>query len=55
MMIGWRLHEDNINDPAAHFYSEEYDREKRTHPDLVPYDQLGQLEQDKDAVFCGSL
>ena len=23
----------------------------RTHPDMVPYDQLGQLEQDKDAVF----
>ena len=22
-MIGWRLHEDRIDDPAAHFYSEE--------------------------------
>ena len=32
-------------------YGETYDREKRTHPDLVPYAQLGQLEQDKDAVF----
>lgn len=32
-------------------YGEKYDREKRIHPDLVPYDQLGQLEQDKDAVF----
>jgi len=32
-------------------YGEEYDREKRTHPDLVPYSQLGQLERDKDAVF----
>ena len=32
-------------------YGERYDREKRVHPDLVPYDQLGQLEQDKDAVF----
>lgn len=29
----------------------EYDVERKTHPDLVPYDQLGQLEQDKDAVF----
>ena len=29
----------------------EFDPEKRTHPDLVPYDQLGQLERDKDAVF----
>ena len=32
-------------------YGEEYDREKRIHPDMVPYAQLGQLEQDKDAVF----
>lgn len=32
-------------------YGEEYDRENRIHPDLVPYDDLGQLEQDKDAVF----
>ena len=32
-------------------YGEGYDREKRVHPDLVPYAQLGELEQDKDAVF----
>ena len=32
-------------------YGEEYDREKRIHPDLVPYAELGQLERDKDAVF----
>ena len=32
-------------------YGEEYDREAKVHPDLVPYAQLGQLEQDKDAVF----
>ena len=32
-------------------YGEKYDRENRIHPDLVPYTQLGQLEQDKDAVF----
>ena len=32
-------------------YGEVYDREKRVHPDLVPYAQLGQLERDKDAVF----
>ena len=32
-------------------YGEKYDREKKTHPDLVPYLQLGKLEQDKDAVF----
>jgi len=32
-------------------YGEEYDRENKIHPDLVPYVELGQLEQDKDAVF----
>lgn len=32
-------------------YGEKYDAEKRIHPDLVPYDDLGTLEQDKDAVF----
>jgi len=32
-------------------YGEKYDREKKVHPDLVPYAQLGELERDKDAVF----
>lgn len=32
-------------------YGEIRDPVKRTHPDLVPYDQLGELEKDKDAVF----
>lgn len=32
-------------------YGEVYSREGRTHPDLVPYVDLGQLERDKDAVF----
>ena len=32
-------------------YGAEYDREAKTHPDLVPYADLGQLERDKDAVF----
>lgn len=32
-------------------YGEEYDIEKKTHPDLIPYSQLGQLERDKDSVF----
>jgi hypothetical protein len=32
-------------------YGEEYSRENKTHPDLVPYADLGQLEQDKDSVF----
>lgn len=32
-------------------YGNKYDREKKTHPDLVPYARLGRLERDKDAVF----
>ncbi len=32
-------------------YGSDYDREKKIHPDLVPYADLGQLERDKDAVF----
>lgn len=32
-------------------YGGKYDREKRVHPDLVPYAELGQLERDKDDVF----
>ena len=32
-------------------YGSDYNREKKVHPDLVPYAELGQLEQDKDAVF----
>ncbi len=32
-------------------HGEVYDRLKKIHPDMVPYDQLGRLEQDKDSVF----
>jgi len=32
-------------------YGDAYDQERKTHPDLVPYVDLGQLERDKDAVF----
>jgi len=32
-------------------YGEDYSRDLKTHPDLVPYAQLGGLEKDKDAVF----
>lgn len=32
-------------------YGDTYDPDRKTHPDMVPYAQLGQLEQDKDAVF----
>ena len=32
-------------------YGKEYDRDKKTHPDLIPYADLGQKERDKDSVF----
>ncbi len=32
-------------------YGDKYNLEKKTHPDLVPYEKLGKLEQDKDSVF----
>ena len=32
-------------------YGPERDVGKKTHPDMVPYARLGQLERDKDAVF----
>ena len=32
-------------------FGKTYNREAKTHPDLVPYSRLGQLERDKDAVF----
>lgn len=36
--MGWRYGE--VRDPVA-----------KTHPDMVPFDELEQREQDKDAVF----
>ena len=33
------------------FYGEEKDPEKKTHPCLVPYDQLPEFQQLKDSVF----
>lgn len=32
-------------------YGPVYDRDKKIHPDLVPYDELHDLERDKDEVF----
>lgn len=32
-------------------YGPERDREAKTHPDMVPFNDLEQREQDKDAVF----
>jgi hypothetical protein len=32
-------------------YGEFRDTDKKTHPDMVPFDQLSRLEQEKDQVF----
>jgi hypothetical protein len=32
-------------------YGDKRDPEKKTHPDLVPFDQLPKEERDKDAIF----
>ena len=32
-------------------YGEVRDMEKKTHPDLLPFNELGQAERDKDAIF----
>ena len=32
-------------------FGNDYSRENKIHPDLVPYADLGQLERDKDEVF----
>lgn len=47
------LHEDWVRayEAMGWSYGPERDPEKRTHPDMVPYWDLGQLERDKDAVF----
>ena len=47
------LHDDWVRAYAimGWVYGETRDPAKKTHPDMVPYDDLGQLEQDKDAVF----
>ncbi len=47
------LHDDwvKVYEKNGWVYGPKRDREKRTHPDMVPYWELGQLERDKDAVF----
>ena len=32
-------------------YGEKYDPTTKTHPDLIPYQQLGKVEQEKDILF----
>lgn len=47
------LHEDWVRayEKMGWVYGPARDTEKKTHPDMVPYNDLGQLERDKDAVF----
>lgn len=42
----WRAYE-----AMGWVYGPERDVEAKTHPDMVPFDDLEQREQDKDAVF----
>jgi len=47
------LHEDWVKayEKMGWVYGPVRDTEKKTHPDMVPYNELGHLERDKDAVF----
>lgn len=47
------LHQDWVlaYEKMGWIYGPEYNPAEQTHPDMVPYGELGQLEQDKDAVF----
>lgn len=42
----WRKYED-----MGWVYGEVRDIEKKTHPDMVPFDELPKDEQDKDEIF----
>lgn len=48
-----KLHEDWVvaYRKMGWVYGEIYDPKNKTHPDMVPYAELGRLERDKDAVF----
>jgi hypothetical protein len=48
-----QLHDDWVKayEKNGWTYGPVRDRDARTHPDMVPYWELGQLERDKDAVF----
>jgi hypothetical protein len=47
------LHDDWVKayEKMGWKYGPVRDTEKKEHPDMVPYWELGQLERDKDAVF----
>jgi len=42
--------QDKINDGWV--YGEVKDAEKKTHPCIVPFEQLPEFQQKKDALFC---
>jgi hypothetical protein len=46
-------HDDWLNDKVANgwVYGATKDPEKKTHPCMVPYEQLPKFEQQKDALF----
>jgi hypothetical protein len=48
-----QLHEDWVKayEAMGWTYGPVRDPQAKTHPDMVPYAELGQLERDKDAVF----
>ena len=48
-----QLHDDWVKayEKMGWVYGPERDVSKKTHPDMVPYNELGHLERDKDAVF----
>lgn len=48
-----QLHEDWVEAYRKNgwVYGPERNREKRTHPDMVAFENLGDLERDKDYVF----
>jgi hypothetical protein len=47
------LHDDWVRayEKMGWKYGPVRDREAKTHPDMVPFDQLEQREQDKDVIF----
>jgi RyR domain len=48
-----RLHDDWVDAymKMGWVFGKERDPVAKTHPDMVPYEDLGHLERDKDAVF----
>jgi hypothetical protein len=42
--------QDKVND--GWIYGEVKDAEKKTHPCIVPFEQLPEFQQKKDALFC---